>query len=47
VLIAPTLATSFKNFSADGWSAPDVSIMKGKKFLLLANANSAYLVFLD
>ena len=45
VLIAPTLAISFNNFSAKGWSAPDVSIINGKKFLLLTNANSEYLVF--
>ena len=47
VFTAPTFATSFNNFSAKGWSAPDVSIMKGRKFLLLTNAKSEYLVFLD
>ena len=45
VLIAHALAISFINFFAEGCNAPEVSIIKGKKFLLLSFASSEYLVF--
>ena len=43
--IIETLAMSLRNFSARGCNEPEVSIIKGRKFLLFAVAISEYLFF--